>query len=229
MTRTAHLQTTFAAFNGRQIPVDVFTPAADGQFPILCALHGSGGLRSAGALRLGELLASRGFCVFVPHYFAATDTEWADLATIWREFPNWMRTISDSLDFAQKHPRADPSRIGLIGFSLGAYLSLALGSQQQRIKAIVDFFGGLSDYFIERLTQLAPVLILHGEADPVVPVSEAHKVAEALDQRGLPYEMKLYRNAGHGFQGLDMLDAAQRAYQFLKQHLGATAHGLRAG
>ena len=128
-----------------------------------------------------------------------------------------------SLDFAQKHPRADPSRIGLIGFSLGAYLSLALGSQQQRIKAIVDFFGGLSDYFIERLTQLAPVLILHGEADPVVPVSEAHKVAQALDQRGLPYEMKLYRNAGHGFQGLDMLDAAQRAYQFLKQHLGATA------
>ena len=124
---------------------------------------------------------------------------------------------------------ADPSHIGLIGFSLGAYLSLALGSQQQRIKAIVDFFGGLSDYFIERLTQLAPVLILHGEADQVVPVSEAHKVAQALDQRGLPYEMKLYRNAGHGFQGLDMLDAAQRAYKFLKQHLGATAHGLRAG
>ena len=95
-----------------------------------------------------------------------------------------------------------------------------MGSQQQRIKAIVDFFGGLSDYFIERLTQLAPVLILHGEADKIVPVSEAHKVARTLEQRGLPYEMKLYKNAGHGFHGLEMLDAAQRAYKFLKKHLG---------
>ena len=179
------MQTTFA-FNGMQIPIDVFAPGAAGQFPIICALHGSGGLHNAEALPIGELLASRGFCAFVPHYFAATDTQWADVTTIWREFPNWMRVISDSLDFAEKHPQADPRRIGLIGFSLGAYLSLALGTQQRRIKAIVDFFGGLTDYFTERLTQLAPVLILHGEADKVVPVSEAHKVARTLDGAGCP-------------------------------------------
>jgi len=219
------LQTSFAAFNGKQIPVDVFTPDSAGRFPIVCALHGSGGLDNNGALQVGELLASRGFCVFVPHYFSATDTQWADVTTIWREFPNWLQVVSDSLDFAEKHPQADSGRIGLIGFSLGAYLSLALGSQQQRIKAIVDFFGGLSDYFIERLTQLAPVLILHGEADRVVPVSEAHKVAQTLEQRGLPYEMKLYRNAGHGFHGLEMLDAGQRAYKFLKKHLATGQTG----
>jgi carboxymethylenebutenolidase len=217
------LQTTFTAFNGRQIPVDVFAPGAEGQFPIVCALHGSGGVHGTEALGIGELLASQGFCVFVPHYFAATDTQWADVTTIWREFPNWLRAVSDSLDFAEKHPRADSSQIGLIGFSLGAYLSLALGAQQRRIRAIVDFFGGLSDYFIERLTQLAPVLILHGEADRIVPVSEAYKVAQALEQRGLPYEMKLYQNAGHGFHGPEMLDAGQRTYKFLKRHLGPPA------
>jgi hypothetical protein len=31
--------------------------------------------------------------------------------------------------------------------------------------------------------------------------------------------MKLYKDAGHGFHGLEMLDAAQRAYKFLKMHL----------
>ena len=35
--------------------------------------------------------------------------------------------------------------------------------------------------------------------------------------------MKLYQNAGHGFHGPEMLDASQRAYKFLKQHLGV--HG----
>ena len=172
------------------------------------------------------MLADQGFCVFVPHYFEATGTYWADPVTIWREFPNWLDVVSDSLNFAQQHPKADPERIGMVGFSLGAYLSLALGTQQPRIKAIVDFFGGLTDYFVDKLKHIAPVLILHGENDPVVPVSEAHKVARILDQRGFPYEMKLYKNAGHGFHGFDMIDAGQRTYRFLKQHLStAPEHG----
>ena len=53
-----------------------------------------------------------------------------------------------------------------------------------------------------------------------VPVSEAHKIASVMEERKLPYEMKLYKNAGHGFGTLDMMDAAKRAYFFLKKHLG---------
>jgi hypothetical protein len=37
--------------------------------------------------------------------------------------------------------------------------------------------------------------------------------------------MKLYRNAGHGFHGLEMLDAGQRAYKFLKKHLANSQRG----
>lgn len=210
---------TFETFDEKRISVEVFTPEREGYFPVVCALHGSGGLNNTGALKIGELLAQQGFCVFVPHYFMATGTRWADPATIWREFPNWLRVVSDCLDFASKHPKADANRIGLIGFSLGAYLALALGTQQPRIRAIVDFFGGLTDYFVEGLANLAPVLILHGEADKTVPVSEAHKLARILAERDLPYEMKVYKNAGHGFHGFDMMDAGQRTYNFLKNHL----------
>jgi carboxymethylenebutenolidase len=67
---------------------------------------------------------------------------------------------------------------------------------------------------------MPPVLILHGEADVVVPVSEAHKLAHTLQERGIPYEMKIYKQAGHGFHGFDMMDAGQRTYCFLKKHLG---------
>lgn len=168
---------------------------------------------------MGELLARHGFCVMMPRYFAATGTRAADAPTIWREFPTWMRAVSHCLDFAAELPNADGGRIGLVGFSLGAYLALALGSRQPRVKAIVDFFGGLTEYFVRGLTHMPPVLILHGEADRVVPVSEAHKLAQTLQERGILHEIKIYRQAGHGFDGCDMIDATQRASGFLKKHL----------
>ncbi len=171
-------------------------------------------------LQFAQLLADQGFLVCVPHYFEVTGTNWADDATIWREFPTWMGTVSAALDEVSGHENADASRIGLVGFSLGAYLSLSLAVEQPRIKAVIDFFGGIPAHSAEKLQQIAPVLILHGDADFTVPVAEAHKLAELLQARNSPFEMKIYAGAGHGFRGFDMMDAGKRTYDFLKKHLG---------
>ena len=213
------MRTTFN-FLGQPVAVDQFLPAKPGRHPIVMALHGSGGMSREGHLEFAQLLANQGFCVFVPHFFEPGGIRWADDATIWREFPNWMRIISSALDFAQQQPSAEPDKIGLIGFSLGGYLALSLAVEQKRIKAVAEFFGGMPDHFAERLNGMPPVLILHGEEDRTVPVAEAHKIARLLETRHLRYEMKLYKNAGHGFGPLDMMDAGRRTYFFLKKHLG---------
>ena len=213
------MRTSFDFYN-TPVTLDQFTPEKPGRFPVVVALHGSGGMSSEGHLQFAQLLANQGFAVFVPHYFEPSGVQWASDAIIWREFPNWMRIIATAIDHASKHPAADPARVGLIGFSLGAYLSLSLAVEDQRIKAVVDFFGGMPEHFAERLNGMPPVLILHGEQDRTVPVAEAHKIAALLEERKLPYEIKLYKNAGHGFGPLDMMDAAKRAYFFLKKELG---------
>ncbi len=177
-------------------------------------------MRSEGHLQFAQLLANQEFSVFVPHFFEPSGITWAAPSTIEREFLNWMKIISASIDFASQQPQANPDRIGLIGFSLGAYLSLSLAVEQPRIKAVVEFFGGMPDHFADRLNHFPPVLILHGKKDTVVPVTEAQKLATLLDSRQLPYEMQLYSSAGHGFGPLDMMDAGRRAYFFLKKHLG---------
>ena len=133
---------------------------------------------------------------------------------------NWMKIILQAIDHSVNQPDADPNRIGLIGFSLGAYLSLSLAVEEPWIKAVVDFFGGMPDHFAERLDHFPPVLILHGEKDAVVSVAEARKLASLLEARRLPSEMQLYSSAGHGFGPLDMMDAGRRTYLFLKKHLG---------
>jgi len=177
-------------------------------------------MSSEGHLQFAQLLANQGFAVFVPHYFEPSGIGWASDAVIQREFPNWMRIVHEAISYASQRATADPGCVGLIGFSLGAYLALSLAVEDKRIKAVVDFFGGMPDYFAERLNGMPPVLILHGEQDRTVPITEAHKIASLLEERKLTYEMKLYRNSGHGFGTLDMMDAAKRTYFFLKKHLG---------
>lgn len=204
---------------GKPVGIDVFVPPKAGRYPIVLALHGSGGLYS-GYASFPQMLADRGFAVFLPHFFDVTGTSWASPNTIRELFPQWMIAVSDALDFAQEQPETSREKIGVVGFSLGAYLGLSLGSQQSRVKAVVDFFGGLPDHFAEQIRHLPPVLILHGDRDPVVPVAEAEKIEHLYKGRQAEYEMKIFKNAGHGFGGFDMLDAGQRTYFFLKKHLG---------
>lgn len=211
------MQTTYLT-GGKSILIDVFVPPQAGEYPIVLALHGSSGLYS-GSNQFPQMLADRGFAVFLPHFFETTGTTWASPPTIRDNAPTWIIAISDALDFAQDHPRSDRRRIGIVGFSLGAYLALGLASQQSRVKAVVDFFGGMPDHFADQVRHLPPVLILHGDQDTVVPVSEAHKLEALYRARQAPYEIKIYPNANHGFNGFNMLDAGQRTYFFLKKYL----------
>jgi carboxymethylenebutenolidase len=203
---------------GRSITVQEFLPATQGSYPAVIALHGSGGIREGWSEQPSRLLAGQGYSVFLVHYFERTGTVGADRETTHRHFPDWMRTIGDAITFAGRSPAVDANRIGLLGFSLGAYLALSVASVDPRVKAVVEFFGGMPEE-LHGFTRMAPVLILHGEQDRVVPVSEALRLKQLLDRAEVPCEMKIYPGAGHGFSGLEFLDAGKRTWQFLRKHL----------
>jgi len=203
---------------GRPVTIREFLPGKPGRYPAVLALHGSGGLREAWSDQPSRLMAAQGYSVLLVHYFERTGTVWADRDTTLRHFPDWMRTVGDAITFAGHNGSVDPDRIGLLGFSLGAYLALAVASVDPRVKAVVDFFGGLPEE-LHGFTRMPPVLILHGERDQVVPVSEALRLQQLLERAGTPYEMKLYPDAGHVFNGMQFIDAGQRTVQFLKKHL----------
>ena len=212
---------------GRSITVQEFVPAAPGRYPAVLALYGSGGIREGWAEQPARLLAGQGYSVFVVHYFDRTGTVWADRETTRTNFPVWMGTVGDAISFAAQHAFVDANRIGLLGFSLGAYLALSVASLEPRVRAVVEFFGGIPEE-LHGFTRMPPILILHGEQDRVVPVSEAIRLQQLLTRAGTPYEMKLYPAAGHGFNGLQLLDAGQRTVKFLRKYLkGDAAVGHR--
>jgi carboxymethylenebutenolidase len=193
------------------------TPAAP--LPVVVALYGAGG-NVTGMEQYAGMLAAQGFAVYLLHYFDRTGTESADKQTILRNFPLWMKTLWDAISFVETQPQVDGRRIALLGFSLGAYLSLANSAIDPRVQAVVEFFGGMPKEMNLFMRHLCPVLILHGEADQTVPVEEAYQLQKLLEKKGIPYEIKIYPGTGHGFDDQAVWrDAGLRSLQFLQKHL----------
>ena len=103
---------------------------------------------------------------------------------------------------------AELARLGLAdenlalgGYSQGAMMALHVGPRRQRrIAGIVAYSGLLAG--AEQLETEArnkpPVLMVHGDADPVVPVAALHAAHPALGAAGVAVEWHVAPGLGHG-------------------------------
>ncbi|HEY2880568.1 S9 family peptidase [Nocardioides sp.] len=67
---------------------------------------------------------------------------------------------------------------------------------------------------------VSPLFVIHGANDPRVPLSEAEQIKAALDEKGVPCEMRVYHDEGHGLaKRANRLDAYPAALEFLEQQL----------
>jgi dienelactone hydrolase len=212
--------------SGKRIRLERFSTAHPGYHPAVFLTYGSSGLTARGdALRdYARRLADHGYVVFLIHYFDATDS--ATAGTLPVSFPHfrvWTKALEDGIAYASKDPQVDRHRIGTLGFSLGAFLALWESSQDPRVKAVVEYYGG-TGLFLAAPKRMPATLILHGEKDSFVPVAEAHKLERLLEEQHAPYEIRIYPNQEHGFDGPEgdpaaAKDAWERTLAFFDKYL----------
>ncbi|PWS35546.1 phospholipase [Falsiroseomonas bella] len=108
--------------------------------------------------------------------------------------------------------------VALMGFSQGAMTALFTGLRRDPPPAAILAYSGRL-LGAEGLAARPPVLLVHGEADEVVPVSGSRDAEAALRAAGVPVEAAYRPGLGHG------LDDAGIALGglMLQQHLGAAA------
>lgn len=213
-------QRTSFKSGGKAIAVETFQTAGSSPRPTVLMLHGADGLGYNTQYREGARnVAAAGYQVHLVHYLDRTGERRASFGTLFQNFMPWMDTVQDALAFAADHPGADSRRIGIIGISLGAALGLAVSSTDPRVKALVNYFGPLPQGAIATTSKLPPTLVLHGSADPIVPVANAYAVEALLRQQNVPHEIKVYPGQGHGFRGAAEDDATTRSLAFLQRHL----------
>ena len=75
-------------------------------------------------------------------------------------------------------------------------------------------------HFVSALS--APTLLLHGGKDGLVPVSQSKELKNKLEKAGVPVELIVYPNEGHGWWGTTQQDSFKKIAAFLQKHLETT-------
>ncbi len=151
--------------------------------------------------------------------------------TYHRRLSNWIAVVNQAVGYIAKEPSTDPRRIGVLGFSQGAFIAVAAAGLNPSIGAVVEVYGGMPQEVRDRIERLPPTLILHGDADTLVPVGEAYALEAFLRRYSVEYEIRIYPGARHGFDSKqedpNAQDARKRTLDFFNAELaGAIPRAL---
>src|SRR5215218_6266204 len=179
-------------------------PGSD-RFPTVVLLHGSGGMGNNVENWSRELLkadvASFAIDSFTGRALLATNNN--------QDLLSRMTMVVDAyraLDLLSKHPRVDPQRIYLMGFSRGGGAAhwAALRRFQRMYGGAGEFAGFIGLYptcnrvFQDGLDIVdKPVRIFHGLADDYVPPSRCRELVGRLRERGKDATFTDYPDARH--------------------------------
>jgi phospholipase/carboxylesterase len=113
----------------------------------------------------------------------------------------------------------DADRLILFGFSQGTMMSLHVAPRRvEPVAGIVAFSGRLMvpERLGEEMLSTPPVLLIHGNADDVVPFAEMQSAGEALQGAGFTVYAHVMEGTGHGIAP----DGLSVALAFIREHLG---------
>lgn len=116
--------------------------------------------------------------------------------------------LNDFIDAELASRDLDGSQLALVGFSQGTMMSLHVGPRRSPGPAcILGYSGALIGP--ERLAEVPskpPVMLIHGDADDMVPIAAMHGAVGALGDNGFTARWHVSRGVGHGIdpEGLQL-------------------------
>ena len=113
-------------------------------------------------------------------------------------------------------------RVALVGFSQGTMMALFVGLRRKGgVAAIVGYSGALvgADRLAAEAVAKPPVLLVHGDADPIVPFGAMAAAEAALREAGIPVTTERRAGLPHSIDEVGLIKGGQ----FLVGHLPARA------
>ena len=92
-----------------------------------------------------------------------------------------------------------------VGFAQGARMGLQVGPRRVKpLAGIIGYSGSLagSDLLASEIKSKPPVLLMHGNMDPIVPPDLMHHAEDTLKSAGVPVAAYLCPNLGHGLDDM---------------------------
>ncbi|WP_128516925.1 alpha/beta hydrolase [Tabrizicola thermarum] len=130
-----------------------------------------------------------------------------------------VKDLNAFLDARLAEEGLTPDRLVLVGFSQGAMMSLHVAPRRdQAVAGVVAISGRLlrPEALAEEARVKPPVLLIHGDQDPVVPFDDMARAGDALVAAGFQTYGHVMQGTGHGIAP----DGLGAALQFIRQVLG---------
>ena len=99
-----------------------------------------------------------------------------------------------------RHDLSDP-RLAIVGFSQGTMTALYTCLRRHEPCAVLIGFSGLligAETLVDEIRSRPPVLLVHGDADPIVPVQALPAAVAALEANKVPVTSEVRRGLAHG-------------------------------
>lgn len=119
------------------------------------------------------------------------------------------QSVDRFLDRELERQGLDESRLALVGFSQGTMMALHVGLRRAKAPAAVLGFSGVlvgGRRLKDEMKAKPPVLLIHGDRDPTIPVAAMFDSAEALSAAGHGAQWHISYGIPHsiGPDGLDL-------------------------
>jgi phospholipase/carboxylesterase len=109
--------------------------------------------------------------------------------------------------------------LALVGFSQGTMMSLFTAPRRgEAVAGVVGFSGALvgQDLLAAELRSRPPMLLVHGDADPVVPAAASKAAKAALEAAGFAVELHIRPGLPHGIDEQGLVLAGRFLHKVLK-------------
>lgn len=161
-------------------------------------------------------------CVGNPMGFQWFPIPWIDGSTEEEAEQGLLRAADDLnayLDAVMQEEGVTPDNTILLGFSQGTMISLHVAPRRaESVAGVVGFSGRLlrPELVADELVVKPEIMLIHGDADDVVPVASLPEAANALSEAGLTVYAHISKGTGHGIAN----DGLGVALAFMRNRFG---------
>ena len=191
-----------------RIGAELRFPPGIARIPAVVLIHGSGGV-GANVDAWAQTLNAMGIAALILDAF--TGRSITQTITDQSQLSNFSMIVDayKGLELLSRHPRVDPTRIAVMGFSKGGFA--ALYSSMKRFQRLwgtpgIEFAAYISFYtrcdaplLDDENVSDRPIRLFHGSADDYVPVEPTRRYVDRLSRAGKDVQLTVYEGARHAF------------------------------
>lgn len=189
-------------------------PQGNGTFPAVMVFMEAFGL-NPNIKNVCDRLAQAGYAALAPDFYhgdvyAYTDMQNAIAKLKTMNDDTVMAEVGKGLEFLAGRKEVAANKVGVMGFCMGGrFTFLANAVHANQFKAAAAFYGGgiaaQKDSLgrkplLDRVEAMqAPIMLVYGAEDKMIPPDEHARIAEALSTAKKRYILSVFPQAGHGF------------------------------